>query len=276
MPATFPTPLIVVIPGQLITASLWNGEFNNLFVNLIPAGIDTYSNSDVQMQASTDPFPSGTSRPTSLAGEIERIRYILNLIIGQTFWYQHPSISLETLNTSTPVIPTGTVMPFYQAAAPTGWTAVTLNDKFFRVVTAGTTGGNAGGSGLTPSSALTLAHSHTVNSHIHDLANHTHDLANHTHTSAAHTHTVPRDGWGESLSTITGRLKTSNFSDGNQEHATADNTSGSTTPGITGSPSINTSGTPSTNTSGATSPGTDSKLTNTAFQYADFIIASKN
>lgn len=39
----------------------------------------------------------------------------------------------------------GTSMLFYQAAAPTGWTAEAINDKALRVVSAGGTGGTDGG-----------------------------------------------------------------------------------------------------------------------------------
>ena len=63
------------------------------------------------------------------------------------------------------VIPAGTVMPFYQAAAPAGWTQVTTqNDKVFRVVS-----GTGGGAGGTIATSATLAHSHTVNSHTHSI-----------------------------------------------------------------------------------------------------------
>ena len=190
--AQFTCPLIVVIPGQVIAASLWNNEFVNIFNNGNPQGIGAYSDTDVQMQTSTDPFPaSATSRPTALSGEIERIRYILNLIIGGTYWYNHPPTTLTALNN---VIPSGTFMVFYQATAPTGWTALVGmdNSRFMRFVNMGTTGGTAGGpgAGLRPDSTTLFAHSHTVNSHAHDLGNHTHDLANHTHTGAAHTHAI--------------------------------------------------------------------------------------
>ena len=68
------------------------------------------------------------------------------------------------------VIPSGTKMVFYQASAPVGWTAVALNDKFLRVVTAGGTGGSTGG---TVAASTSLAHTHTVNSHTHTIS-HTH------------------------------------------------------------------------------------------------------
>lgn len=123
------------------------------------------------------------------------------------------------------VIPSGTKMVFYQASAPVGWTAVAVNDKFLRVVTAGGTGGSTGGSGLTPSSTITLAHIHTV-------AAHTHDLANHTHTGPSHTHSVPRDGWGSSGVSQSGRISVTSSTTANN-----DNTTGSGGTGATSAPS---------------------------------------
>lgn len=96
--AQFTCPLIVVIPGQLIAASLWNGEFQNIFNNGNPLGIGAYSDTDPQMQTATDPFPGGsTSRPTSLGGEIERLRFVLAEITGNTYWYQVPASTIASI-----------------------------------------------------------------------------------------------------------------------------------------------------------------------------------
>jgi hypothetical protein len=63
------------------------------------------------------------------------------------------------------LIPAGTVMVFYQASAPVGWTkVVTQNDKALRVVSG--SGGSAGG---TVALSTTLAHTHTVASHTHSI-----------------------------------------------------------------------------------------------------------
>lgn len=98
MPATFTIPLITVIPGQTITATLWNNEYGNIYDNLIPAGIDDYSTNDTEMQTATDPYPGGsTSRPTSLQGEIERIRFQLAAILGETYWYLDPDVDIATM-----------------------------------------------------------------------------------------------------------------------------------------------------------------------------------
>lgn len=62
--------------------------------------------------------------------------------------------------------PSGTSMPFYQAAAPIGWTKlVTQNDKALRVVS-----GVGGGSGGSQALSTTLAHTHTVASHTHSFS----------------------------------------------------------------------------------------------------------
>lgn len=92
----------VVIAGQLITASLWNGmELNIINNGLIPAGIDDYSATDGEMQTATDPFPAGaTSRPTSLQGELERIRYQLANITGETYWYNDPDVTIAAMKTN--------------------------------------------------------------------------------------------------------------------------------------------------------------------------------
>lgn len=65
------------------------------------------------------------------------------------------------------LLPAGTKMIFYQAAAPTGWTKqTTQDDKALRVVS-GVTGGTAGG---TRSLTDSLAHTHSTPSHSHVLA----------------------------------------------------------------------------------------------------------
>ena len=57
------------------------------------------------------------------------------------------------------LIPTGSVMMFYQAAAPTGWTqSTTHNDKALRVVSG--TGGGSGGSTAFSTAWTNISHSH--------------------------------------------------------------------------------------------------------------------
>ena len=79
-------------------------------------------------------------------------------------------------------IPSGTKMPFYQAAPPVGWTATAIqNDSMMRVVTSATTGGTSGaGSGHSP-----ILNS-VVTSHTHVFTGTA--LGTHNHTTVAHNH----------------------------------------------------------------------------------------
>lgn len=168
------------------------------------------------------------------------------------------------------LIPSGTKMVFYQASAPTGWTAVAVNDKFLRVVTSGGTGGTTGGSGLTPSSSVTLAHSHTVNSHTHTMGNHTHSTPTHQHILDYSTNAAYAGAGGSPVISTdsNGSFILGSRSGGGtsmREHKNTTQTDGS-----------GTSGTPSTNTSDGTAPGTDSQLSNTAFVYADVCVGTKD
>ena len=110
-----------------------------------------------------------------------------------------PAISGASLTGVDP-FPSGTVMVFYQSAAPTGWTKSTAqNNKALRVVS-GSGGGVGGTHGL--SSPPSLAHTHTGGSH-------THTSAAHTHTSAAHTHSIGAHSHGHNLSAAAHTLTTS-------------------------------------------------------------------
>lgn len=81
--------------GETLTASDLNAEYTNILTNLTPAGIDDYSASNTEMRTVTDPYPaSSESLATSLAGELERVRYqILEIkkamqASNVTYWYQ--------------------------------------------------------------------------------------------------------------------------------------------------------------------------------------------
>lgn len=154
------------------------------------------------------------------------------------------------------LIPSGTKMPFYQASPPTGWTAVAVNDKFMRVVTSAGTGGTSGGTGLVPTSSISLAHSHTVASHTHSTPNHEHNLASSAGSA----------GSGDSLKIFTdaaGNPMYSGFVGGSffiQQNLLLDSKTENSGAG----------------TSGAATPGMDSQLSNISFQYADFCVGSKD
>lgn len=82
--------------------------------------------------------------------------------------------------------PSGTKMPFFQAAAPTYWTQdTTYNDMALRVVS-GAGGGIGGTHNL--SSPPSLAHVHAGPSHVHTTPSHTltvDEMPSHLHTGGA-------------------------------------------------------------------------------------------
>lgn len=89
----------VVISGQLITANLWNGmELNIINNGLTPTGIEDYASTDSEYQIQTDPYPGGVlSRPSNLAEELARLRYVIKGITGKSWHYQPPDIVLDEL-----------------------------------------------------------------------------------------------------------------------------------------------------------------------------------
>jgi len=81
-----------------------------------------------------------------------------------------------------PSIASGTIMPFYMATPPAGWTATTIqNDSMMRVVTSGATGGTSnGGGGHSPIlNNVVASHTHSVTGTITD-SGHSHSYANGT------------------------------------------------------------------------------------------------
>lgn len=80
-----------------------NAEIDNILMNLGPAGIGDYSANTGQYQLTTSPIDSegNPTLPNSLAGEITRLRYQIQAIIGEDadFWYDAPNATLSGLST---------------------------------------------------------------------------------------------------------------------------------------------------------------------------------
>ena len=174
--------------------------------------------------------------------------------------------------------PSGTVMVFYQASAPTSWTQVTTqNNKALRVVS-GTGGGTGGTHALT--SPPSTSHTHTGPSHTHSTPSHSHS---HSLSAGAHTLStaeMPRHNHSQSG-------KQDNFGGGGTPPggvSSAGAAQGTWSTGSTGSGSSHshslagsiTSGGSGTSGSGGT--GTTSSSGPTAFapQYIDIIVCSKD
>jgi hypothetical protein len=68
-------------PGTVLTASIYNADHQNHVNNATPQGLDDYSETVTQMQLVADPGESGLeSLPTSIAGELERLRFVIQEI----------------------------------------------------------------------------------------------------------------------------------------------------------------------------------------------------
>lgn len=90
--------ITTVSTGGTILASDRNAEHQNHINNMTPSGVDDYSASNSQMQSTTDPYPaSAESLATTLAGELERLRYVIKQIGGKSQWYIDPSYNLDQL-----------------------------------------------------------------------------------------------------------------------------------------------------------------------------------
>ncbi len=87
--------------AEVLSSTDLNAEIDNILNNLGPAGVDDYSTNAAQMKLQTDPGAQGTeSLATALSGEIERLRYVIQRIIGSdvTYWYEVPTTSLSSLS----------------------------------------------------------------------------------------------------------------------------------------------------------------------------------
>jgi len=116
----------------------------------------------------------------------------------------------------TAAIPAGTIMVFFQADAPVGWTQVVANnDSMLRVVSG--EGGGSGGS----ASPITLdwSHNHTTRDHLLTIAqmpNHDHNLDGVKVMSTNTPYVSPNDP--TSGSTASGRIYTATDEGGGQVH----------------------------------------------------------
>ncbi len=96
--ATFPR--IKNWTTEVLSNTDLNAEIDNILNNLGPVGVGTYSTNAAQMQITTNPGTTGAeSLATSLAGELERLRFVIQRLAGSsvTNWYDVPSSSITDL-----------------------------------------------------------------------------------------------------------------------------------------------------------------------------------
>lgn len=190
------------------------------------------------------------------------------------------------LNKGNPEIPSGSRVPFYQAAAPTGWTKVTgLDNRAMRVVD-GAGGGTGGSVGFSTLFARTATDAHTLTTtempvHAHTAStgnvsnDHTHAFAGNTSTeSVLHSHDyslagnpVPVQGGGaiNALTTGLASSTTTTAESALHYHSYSGNTGGIST-NHNHAVTVNNAG-----SGGSHSHNIDMRLT-----YIDVIVCSKD
>lgn len=85
---------------EILTNTDLNAEIDNILNNLGPAGVDDYSTTAAQMKLTTNPGSTGSeSLATSLAGELERLRYAIQQIKGSSAanWYDAAPSTISDL-----------------------------------------------------------------------------------------------------------------------------------------------------------------------------------
>ena len=163
-------------------------------------------------------------------------------------------------------IPDGSVMVFFQANAPTGWTKVTTqNDKTLRVVSG--TGGGTGGDWAMSAGETTSSHG----GHVHSGAAHNHS---HNLSAGSHTLSVSQMPSHSHSSGINGQ--SSNAVSQSPQTRGGNNPINTGSTGGSGSHSHSLSGSISSGGSGDTGSAGSHTHTIAAPQYIDVIICSKD
>ena len=183
-------------------------------------------------------------------------------------------------------IPNGSVMAFFQAAAPSGWTKVTSqNNKVLRVVSGN--GGGTGGTWATSSgvtSSEVAAHVHTSAAHTHTGASHSHGggnfaAANHTLSTAqlaSHSHGMVIRNNANTGSSPSVNNQQGHPQGGSERTTSAAGGGGAHSHGMSGNTAAATPGAGGSTTPGNTGSANAHSHTISAPQYIDVIICSKD
>lgn len=109
--------------GEALRASDINLELNNIVQHLSPQYIQGLSGTLAQMQATTNPGGLGSENlQTTLAGEIQTLRYVIGKITGQSPWYQPPTYNLTQLQFSSQNFLLNPNFNIFQAGIPVSQT----------------------------------------------------------------------------------------------------------------------------------------------------------
>jgi hypothetical protein len=93
----------LAIPGTRIRSADWNAEFINVIDHSNPASISPTADDTESFRAIIDPFPEvppdppNIRLPDSLCVEIRELKYQLNAVIGEDYWYNVPAATIKQL-----------------------------------------------------------------------------------------------------------------------------------------------------------------------------------
>ena len=115
--------------GDVLTASELNTVQSDVTTNFTPAGMDDQSTNLAAMKVTADPYPAASeSLATDLAGELQRLRFMIDQIVGEAQWYIDPDTDIVNLYANTPV--SATNWPSFSVHKnTTSQTAITGIDK---------------------------------------------------------------------------------------------------------------------------------------------------
>lgn len=89
-----------VVTGETITAADRNNEHTNHINNCDFSGLGDASANVTAMQTIVDPYPGAIeSLATDGLGELQRVRYLLKQLSGETQWYVDPDTNIHALAT---------------------------------------------------------------------------------------------------------------------------------------------------------------------------------
>lgn len=100
MPGLFSRVKTWILNEDVKSADL-NGEFDNIINSADAEHLGGASSNVANMRLTKDPGSSGSENlPSSIADEIQELRFAINRILGGTYWYDTPSVSLSAIGSS--------------------------------------------------------------------------------------------------------------------------------------------------------------------------------
>lgn len=96
--------------GDVLYATDLNSEFNNIITYMDPQYINDYAANNTQFRSQTSPGTyASPSLPTTLAGDIEALRYVIARMIGGTnqSWLDVPTVDLSTIGQTSAALKIG-------------------------------------------------------------------------------------------------------------------------------------------------------------------------